>query len=170
MVAHGKPTISIMVWGAIWAEGRSKLVFLERDEESARHGYTARSYIRALEEGLLPGYDKTRLFQQDNAKIHKAKATMDWMEEHEIDLWDWPPHSPDLNPIEHVWAWMKRYLRRKYPDQSSLGRNEDDIEIFKARIVEAWEAVPQALILKLIEGLPSRCRAIRRANGWYTRF
>ena len=45
---------------------------------------------------------------------------MAWLKDHEIELWDWPAHSPDLNPIEHVWAWMKRYLRSKYPDQSSL--------------------------------------------------
>jgi len=65
---------------------------------------------------------------------------------------------------------MKRYLRRKYPDQSNLNDNEAHIEIFKARMVEAWEAVPQALIKKLIDGLPARLRAVKRANGWYTKY
>ena len=159
-----------MVWGAIWREGKSKLVFMERDQDSPRKGYSARSYIKALEEGLLPIYDATRHFQQENAKIHKAKASMGWIMEHGIELWDWPAHSPDLNPIEHVWAWMKRYLRRKYPDQSNLNDNEAHIGIFKARMVEAWEAMPQALIKKLIDGLPARLRAVKRANGWYTKY
>ena len=102
LTVHGKPTISIMVWGAIWREGRSKLVFLERDMDSPRKGYSSRSYIQALEEGLLPEYDGTRHFQQDNAKIHLSKASMAWLLGHGIALWDWPAHSPDLNPIEHV--------------------------------------------------------------------
>ena len=75
---------------------------LERDQDFPRKGYSARSYIKALEEGLLPVYDGTRHFQQDNAKIHKAKASMAWIIGHGIELWDWPSHSPDLNPIEHV--------------------------------------------------------------------
>ena len=99
-----------------------------------------------------------------------AKASIEWILGHGIELWDWPAHSPDLNPIEHVWAWMKRYLRRNYPDQSSLKTNGVDIEVFKARLVEAWEAIPQEFIQRLIDRLPSRLHVVRRVNGWYTRY
>jgi len=75
-----------MVWGAIWREGKSKLVFMERDQDSPRKGYSAPSYIKALEEGLLPIYNTARHFQQDNAKIHKAKASMGWIIDHGIEL------------------------------------------------------------------------------------
>jgi transposase len=39
---------------------------------------------------------------QDNASIHTAHKVKDWFEENGIQTTDWPPYSPDLNPIEHA--------------------------------------------------------------------
>ncbi|KAL2137826.1 hypothetical protein VTI28DRAFT_8170 [Corynascus sepedonium] len=54
--AHVKAEITVMVWGCIWKGGRSPLVVMERDPESKRNRYSAKSYIWALEEGLRPHY------------------------------------------------------------------------------------------------------------------
>jgi hypothetical protein len=45
--------ISVMVWGAVWGGSRSDIVLLERDPDSKRHGYSARSYIDIVKD-LLP--------------------------------------------------------------------------------------------------------------------
>ena len=39
---------------------------------------------------------------QDNASIHTSRLARDWLQEHGIEVTDWPPYSPDLNPIEHL--------------------------------------------------------------------
>ena len=58
----------------IWKGGRSNLVIMERDPESVRNGYSHKSYLKALEEGLLPVYKPGRTFLQDNAYIYTIKA------------------------------------------------------------------------------------------------
>jgi transposase len=44
--------------------------------------------------------------------LRKAKATKEAGAEQGESLWHIPPRSPDLNPVEKFWAWLRRELRR----------------------------------------------------------
>lgn len=167
---HVKATITIMVWGAIWKGGRSHLVVMIWDETSRRNGYTSWSYQRALEEGLLPYYDDERFFQQDNAPIHKSRSSMEWLRTHGIRTVQWPAHSPDMNPIEHVWKKMKEILYKDFPHLCFLTGSEVNIQEFVAALKVAWERVPQALIDRLIDSMRERVAELRRVRGWYTHY
>lgn len=62
---------------------------MERDEDSpSGRGYTANSYIEALEIGLLPIYTPGIVFQQDSAKIYTALLIQEWFEAHGIYVED----------------------------------------------------------------------------------
>ena len=87
---------------------------MEQDNDSPKNGYSARFYIKILEEGLLPHYTPGRFFLQDNVRIHIAKVTKAWLESYGIWVAEHPPYSLDLNPIEHVWKAMKSILRRDH--------------------------------------------------------
>lgn len=57
---------------------------------------------------LLPQLPKNSVIVMDNATFHKRQDIQSLIEDggHTI-LW-LPPYSPDLNPIEHTWAWVKQ--------------------------------------------------------------
>jgi len=45
---------------------------------------------------------------QDNASVHTSKETWEYFENYGIAVLKLPPYSPDLNPIEHMWAYLKK--------------------------------------------------------------
>ena len=48
----------------------------------------------------------------DNASFHKAGRIRHLAEEAGCELLYLPPYSPDLNPIEQCWSWVKARVRR----------------------------------------------------------
>ena len=146
------------------------MIIMDRDPDAKRNGFTSWSYLKVLEEDLLPNYSPGTYFQQDNAPIHNSNEVKEWLEEHGIWTLSWPPHSPDLNPIEHVWKKMKDILMRDFPGLSELTDNEANIVLFHRALRECWERVPQAFIDGLVESVPRRLAAVRKARGWYTKY
>ena len=47
----------------------------------------------------------------DNATFHRKRKLQEIAAFYGCDVWFLPPYSPDLNPIEKWWAWLKRKLR-----------------------------------------------------------
>ena len=77
---------------------------------------------------------------------------------------EWPAQSPDLNPIEHLWSKVKRELNKYESPPNGM------IELW-ARIQEIWDqkiTVNDCLIL--IESMPRRIEAVRKAKGWWTKY
>ncbi|EED17445.1 transposable element tc3 transposase, putative [Talaromyces stipitatus ATCC 10500] len=99
----------------------------------------------------------------DGAPGHGAQATQKRIREHGINMIHWPPFSPDLNPIEMGWNWMKDFIQANFPDNL----NANDLRI---ALKEAWEALPESFLEELIESMPERCKAIIEAKGGYTRY
>ena len=96
-----------MVWGAIGWDYKSPLIFLTRIE--GKRGICSTAHLeQVLESVVFPYYDLLRgaekrdfIFMEDGAKVHKGKARLPKLEKG-LRGFDWPPSSPDLNPIEKV--------------------------------------------------------------------
>jgi transposase len=72
---------------------------------------TSEVFMTWLEEVLIPVWNINDILVMDNASWHKTKKVKDLLEKHNIKYIYQPPYSPDLNPIEHYWANMKRKIK-----------------------------------------------------------
>ncbi|GFX99285.1 transposable element Tc1 transposase [Trichonephila clavipes] len=62
------------------------------------------------------------VFQQDNFISHKSQLATGWLDEHPSDfsVINWPPRSPDLNPVEHLWDVLKQGVKDHLTVQTDL--------------------------------------------------
>jgi hypothetical protein len=50
------------------------------------------------------------VFQHDYAAVHTERLVSSWLEEENINVFEWPSVSSDLNILENVWGWFFRQL------------------------------------------------------------
>ena len=78
---------------------------------------------------------------------------------------NWPPYSPDLNPIEHAWVKLKERIYLPHPDlEPSNGTKEQLKEPFFKAMKEAWESVGQGFFDGLVRSMEKRVNAILRGK------
>jgi transposase len=164
-----------MVWAAVWLDERgrprrSDLIIMQRDPDAPHGGYSAQSYIQALQQGLLPHWRDSQLFMHDNASIHTARAVASFIENYQIHTIRWPPYSPDLNPIEHLWWHLKKLVFTRYPQYNNISKAEEEWDGFCSALKTCWRAIPGSLIHALIMSMPRRIKACIEARGWQTKY
>ena len=77
-----------------------------------------------VEEAVLPHLPPGSVLVLDNARIHQGAALRQAVEEAGCTLLFLPPYSPDLNPIELVWSWIKHLVRTLAPRDDDQRRND----------------------------------------------
>ena len=104
----------------------------------------------------------------DNAPVHTAGIVKEVLDELGVDAMVWPPHSPNLNLIEILWASMKGKIYELYPGLEHAPNTEASKRLLVQTAQEAWHAIEDRVLISLSDSMPNRVHAVIDANGWYT--
>lgn len=154
---------SVMFWGCFSSLGLGPLVALEGSQNRFTYIETLRQYLLPQLEIARSDFGLDMTFMQDNAPCHKAKLVRDFLEENEVPTLDWPPQSPDMNPIENIWNIVKNRRQKKFGFPAT---KEELIE----QIFEIWEEIDISLIESLNRSIKNRLEEVLRLQGRATRY
>ena len=153
---------SVMVWGCMSSKGLGELAFVEGNMNTDKYLEHMENYMIPSKKKLF-GRRKEWIYQQDNAPCHVSKKALEWFRKRGIPVEKWPPRSPDMNPIEHIWNILARRLQ-KY----SISTTKD----LKLRLAEEWETLKKdgKLIANLVNSMPERVEALIKVKGGATKY
>ena len=151
---------------------RGKKFKIQKIKRGEGRGIDAWRYVKHVARPLLWPECRKRLtrnpnfiLMEDNAPCHNAYYTTKEREKEEISKVDWPPNSPDFNPIEHIWTLLKRrILRRRGSERITT------VGAMKVVLQEEWDRIAVEEINLEILKLPvimQRCLAVNGANNYH---
>ena len=147
----------IMVWAAFGINGPLCIVNVEGT-------LNGQKYAKMIEEIAVPIFkDKYKLggfiLQQDNAPCHVCEYSRSRFEHINLAVIpDWPPNSPDLNPIENLWA----IVSAKVYEQGKLFYSKKSLF---AAVSKAWEGVSLETCQNLINSIDTRLEMVISVEG-----
>jgi len=154
---------SVMVWGCMTWHGVGFMCRIEGNMDRAL-------YQRILEDELARTIEyygmnpAETIFQQDNDSKHRSRDVLEYLSRQPFrTILDWPSKSPDLNPIEHLWKWLK--MRLGAHPEPPRGVHE-----LWARVEDEWNEFSATECQRLIRSMPSRIQAVIRARGRWTKY
>lgn len=153
---------SVLVWGCISSSGVGDLIRIDGK-------LTGERYVEILRQHAIPSgmrlIGNNFILQQDNDPKHSSRVAKNYLqvmcEEGVLEVMNWPPQSPDLNIIEHVWDYLERKKAEYNPKNA-----EECFDILKRE----WDNIPQDFIKNLFESIPKRIAAVINAKGGHTKY
>lgn len=153
----------VMVWGIIGKDYRQLAILPDTsgvDEDGKPKPFRLKgdTYIRKCLSPVMrylkskPNFE----FVQDGAGDHSATRTMAYLKRNKIKTAAWPARSPDLNPIECLWAIMQRKVSDEAP------RTPGELVV---AIQSAWDNIPITTTNKLVSSFSKRCKNVYAKNG-----
>ena len=99
------------------------------------------------------------IFQHDNDPKHTSRLTQKWFVDTKVQLLNWPVYSPDLNPIENLWDYLK--VRLYAYETAPLSMKE----LFE-RVADIWyNEITKEYCEQLVCSTPRRLQLVLKEKG-----
>lgn len=149
-----KHPAKIHVWAGISSKGATRIVMFNGILNAER-------LSTILQNALVPFikkyYPAGHRLQHDNYPKHTSHLIENFFEENGVNWWEFPPESPDLNPIENAWGSLKQFLCNTYKP-----KNLDDL---KFGIQQFWMSMTPEICQKYIQHLNKVIPKVVELNG-----
>lgn len=151
---------NFMIWAGIAKGWRTELLILPKGVRMNSEDYISKVLTPKLMRAI-----KTHkgILMQDGASCHSSRQTLAHLSKCKVEVLDaWPSHSPDLNPVEQIWSWLDRDIRRRCPT------NEEELI---RETQAAWREMPQDVVDKFATSFKAKCQRVLevedgRENGY----
>ena len=161
LVQRARFSQNVMVSAGVCYGGKGRLHFVD-DKAKINADYYVNNLLSKLIEDCQTLKPNNFIFQQDGAPAHTSHLAQDWLERNTPDFItsvQWPPNSPDLNPLDfHVWGAMLH----KYQEYLPKPKNKDEL---KSVLESIWGELPQQSIDKAILSFKDRVQACIASYG-----
>jgi len=139
-----------MVWEGFSMGGTTNLSVIAGTVDSRVYQNILNENIPTMSTLYPDGY----ILQQDKARPHTSRSTKEFFKKYRLVVLKWLAGSPDLNPIENLWAIMKLERAQK---RTISERN--------AEIEKIWNDIGPDVIKSFIESMPRRIQMVIEPNG-----
>jgi hypothetical protein len=112
---------SVSVWGWISADGVGMLYEIDGHLTGIQYRAILRDVMVPSVDARFPDVDY--YFMHDRSPIHTSNVVRDWITQRGIRVLNWPPEGAGMNPIEHIWAEMKRVMN----EMPNRPRNREEL-------------------------------------------
>ena len=151
----------VMFWGCFSAAGPGRLHVCEGMMRTEQ-------YIKIIDSRIVPELnekfpDGNCTLQQDKAPCHTSKKSIKHLQSKAIRLLEWPGNSPDLAPIETLWAIIKYKLKEM---------NVTTKEKLISAVLKVWyrdERIRESCI-RLADSMPQRIKQVITNKGGHIRY
>ena len=119
-------------------------------------------YVQVLDEHVHPFFEarggQALVYQHDNASIHASAETKRFLRDKNINVFDWPACSPDLNPMENIWGHIVRQIYAGNKQYSSVSE-------LKVAISDVWRGLSLETLQNHVNSMPNRIFEVIRSGG-----
>jgi len=163
---HVRPTVkhcpSMTIWAGFSEKGVGEIRILPPNQRMNSQWYNT-ILENEVRDTLLAHFGTLKnRFQDDGAPCHRSHVVVNKRHQLGITALEWPGQSPDCNPIENMWRYLKGRIKTLNPRT---------IPELRDAIITVWfNKISQEYCHALCTSMPRRLRSVINNRGFPTKY